>query len=70
MVLPGASFAGEKEGTFTNTERRVQLVRKAIEPIGESRSDWEIVCDLAKRMGGSGYAFGDAAEIMAEAGHP
>jgi len=49
VVLPGASFA-EKDGTFTATDRRIQLVRKAIEPLGESRADWEILCDLAKRM--------------------
>ena len=49
VVLPAVSFA-EKDGTFTNTERRVQRVRKAIEPIGESRADWEILCDLAKRV--------------------
>ncbi len=49
-VLPAASFA-EKDGTFSNTERRVQRVRKAIDPPGQARSDWEIVCDLATRMG-------------------
>jgi len=52
VVLPGASFA-EKEGTFTATDRRIQLVRKAIEPIGEARADWEIICDLARRMQGA-----------------
>jgi formate dehydrogenase alpha subunit len=46
VLLPGVSFA-EKEGTFTNTERRVQLVRKAIEPLGEARPDWQIITDLA-----------------------
>ena len=45
VVLPAASFA-EKDGTFTNSERRVQRVRKAVEPVGDSRPDWEIVCDL------------------------
>ena len=49
VVLPAASFA-EKDGTFTNTERRIQRVRKAIEPIGDCRVDWEIVCDVARRM--------------------
>ena len=49
VVLPATSFA-EKDGTFTNSERRVQRVRKAVEPIGESRADWEIICDLARRM--------------------
>jgi formate dehydrogenase alpha subunit len=50
VVLPAAAFA-EKEGTFTNTERRVQLIRKALEPPGEARADWQIICDLATRMG-------------------
>ena len=50
VVLPGASFA-EKDGTFTNTERRVQRVRQAIAPLGESRPDWQILIDLATRMG-------------------
>jgi formate dehydrogenase alpha subunit len=49
VVLPAASFA-EKEGTFTNSERRVQRVRKAIEPVGESRADWEITADIARRV--------------------
>lgn len=55
IVLPAASFA-EKDGTFTNTERRVQRVRKAIEPIGESKADWEILCELAKRMQANGQS--------------
>jgi formate dehydrogenase major subunit len=42
IVLPGVSFA-EKDGTFTNTERRVQRVRKAISNIGDARQDWEII---------------------------
>jgi formate dehydrogenase alpha subunit len=50
VVLPAASFA-EKNGTLTNSERRVQLWRKAIDPVGESRPDWEIICDIATRMG-------------------
>lgn len=50
IVLPAASFA-EKDGTFTNTARRVQRVRKAIKPVGESRPDWEIICRIAERMG-------------------
>jgi len=49
ILLPGASFA-EKDGTFTNTERRVQLVRKAIDPPGESRPDWRILSDLAQQL--------------------
>jgi formate dehydrogenase alpha subunit len=50
VVLPAACFA-EKDGTFTCTERRVQRVRKAVEPPGEARADWRIFCDLSKKMG-------------------
>jgi formate dehydrogenase alpha subunit len=49
VILPAASFA-EKEGTFTNTERRVQRVRKALDPPGEARPDSWIVAELAKRL--------------------
>ena len=50
IVLPGTSFA-EKDGTFSNTERRVLLVRQAIPPVGDSRPDWMIVQDLSTRCG-------------------
>ena len=49
VILPSASFA-EKDGTFTNSDRRVQRVRQALPAVGESLPDWEIVCALAKRM--------------------
>jgi formate dehydrogenase major subunit/formate dehydrogenase alpha subunit len=49
VILPGVSFA-EKSGTFTNTERRVQIVRQAIPPLGDARPDWQIISDLARRM--------------------
>jgi formate dehydrogenase alpha subunit len=49
VLLPGASFA-EKTGTFTNTERRVQMVRQAIEPLGDSKPDWWILSQLAKKL--------------------
>ena len=76
VILPGVSFA-EKTGTFTNTERRVQIVRKAIEPLGEAREDWRITVELAKRIlavgdrkveGGahSGWDYSSTADIMAE----
>jgi formate dehydrogenase alpha subunit len=65
VVLPAASFA-EKDGTFTNTERRVQRVRKAIEPVGECRDDAWITCAIAMRMGAEGFDFEDAAAVMAE----
>ncbi len=50
VVLPGAAFA-EKDGTFSNTERRVQRIRKAVNPPGEARPDWQIFRDLSKKMG-------------------
>ena len=50
VVLPGVSFA-EKDGTFVNTERRVMRVRKAIEPVGDSRQDWQIIQDISNRFG-------------------
>lgn len=50
VILPAATFV-EKEGSLTNSERRVQLWHKAIEPIGDSRPDWEIICDISSRMG-------------------
>jgi len=65
VVLPAASFA-EKDGTFTNTERRVQRVRKAIEPVGDSRPDWWITCQIARRMGGKGFDFKHPSQIMDE----
>jgi formate dehydrogenase alpha subunit len=65
VVLPAASFA-EKDGTFTNTERRVQRVRKAIEPIGNSKADWLITCQIAQRMGAKGFNFKQPSQIMDE----
>lgn len=50
VVLPAAA-AAEKDGTFTNTERRVQRIRQAVEPPGQARADWEIICRIAQRMG-------------------
>ena len=74
VFLPAASWA-EKEGTFTNTDRRVQRVRKALEPRGEARADWQIICDLAarieKKLGRSQnafWAYQSPAEILEEMG--
>jgi len=50
VVFPSRCFA-EKDGTFSNTERRVQRIRKAVEPPGEARDDWAIICDISSRMG-------------------
>jgi predicted molibdopterin-dependent oxidoreductase YjgC len=71
VVLPACSFA-EKDGTFTNSERRVQRVRRAITPVGNSRPDWEIVCDLACRMAARAgvdpaqFDYGSASEVFDE----
>ena len=77
VILPAASFA-EKEGTFTNTERRVQRVRKAIEPPGEAKEDLWIITELARRILGIGdwgldsgaefvgWDYASPAEVMAE----
>jgi predicted molibdopterin-dependent oxidoreductase YjgC len=64
VVLPAVASA-EKAGTFTNLERRLQQLNKAEEPIGESRFDWEIIQDIAKRMGGSMH-YGSARDILKE----
>lgn len=77
VLLPGVTFA-EKDGTFTNTERRVQMVNQAIEPLGDARNDWWITQEIARRvleMGQrkvdasapyAGWNFTNTAEIMAE----
>ena len=64
VVLPACAFA-EKEGTFTNTERRVQRVRKALEPPGEAKADWEIICGISGKMGYP-MAYASAREICEE----
>src|SRR5262249_42647075 len=50
VVLPASSFL-EKTGTYTNTDRRVQVGRPALAPPGEARQDWQVLCDLATRLG-------------------
>ncbi len=66
VVLPATSFA-EKEGTFTNTERRVQRVRKALEPVGDARPDWMIISEIGRRMGyEEQFSYSDPSEIMDE----
>jgi len=64
VVLPAASFA-ETNGTFTNTERRVLLVNRAIGPPGDARPDWQILCDLSSRLGYT-MSCGSPSEIMDE----
>lgn len=65
VVLPGATFA-EKHGTFTNTERRVQRVHRALDPPGQARSDWRIVRDVANAMG-AGWRYDSAKDVFNEA---
>lgn len=64
VVLPAASFA-EKDGTFSNTERRVQRVRKAVNPPGEAKADWEIICMVSTALGYP-MSYSSAGEIMEE----
>ena len=74
VFLPATSWA-EKEGTFTNTDRRVQRVRQALEPRGQSRPDWKIICDLAGRIEKkldraktAGWSYQSPAEVLEEMG--
>ena len=75
ILLPGTSFA-ERDGTFTNTERRIQRFRQAIDPVGDARPDWQIIADLARRVlrrqerrpvgAQAGWSYESAAAIMNE----
>ena len=66
VFLPAAS-SFERDGTFMNAERRIQRIRKAIEPVGQSKPDWEIICALAKAMGKSQlFNYNSAEEIWDE----
>jgi formate dehydrogenase alpha subunit len=64
VILPGASFA-ETDGTYTNTERRVQRIREAIAPIGDSRPNWQIISEVSTRLGYP-MKYGDPSEILDE----
>jgi formate dehydrogenase (NADP+) alpha subunit len=65
VVLPGCSYA-EKDGTFANSERKIQRVRKAINPVGESKPDWLITCQIAQKLGAEGFDFIDASSVYDE----
>jgi predicted molibdopterin-dependent oxidoreductase YjgC len=65
VIFPAASFA-EKNGTFTNTDGHVQKINKALETIGSSKPDWQILCELAKKTGCKGFDFNSPEEIMSE----
>jgi len=64
LVLPAACWA-EKEGTNTSTERRVQWTCRAVQPLGEARSDLWIVCEVGKRLG-LGFDYSDAEDVLSE----
>jgi formate dehydrogenase alpha subunit len=64
IVLPAASFA-EKDGTYTNTERRVQISGKAVSPPGLARPDWEIICELST-LAGYPMHYGSSADVLKE----
>lgn len=64
VVLPAASFL-ERDGTYTNTDRRVQMIHKVIEPIGNSKPDWEIILEIMKRIG-MDINYENTSEIMDE----
>jgi len=62
VVLPAACWA-EKDGTFTNAERRVQRIRKAVDPPGQAKADWEIVTALAQKLGLNGFDFTSVKDV-------
>jgi len=64
VILPGCPSL-EKEGTFTSTERRIQRLYRAMEPLGESRPDWEIIQDIANRLG-AGWKYEHPSQIYEE----
>ncbi|WP_332689726.1 formate dehydrogenase subunit alpha [Bosea sp. (in: a-proteobacteria)] len=64
VVLPASAFA-EKVGTFTNTDRRVQMARQVVRPPGDARQDWWIIQEVARRMG-CNWSYGGPADVFAE----
>ena len=65
VILPGAAYA-EKDGTYTNQERRFQRIRKAIPAKGESLPDWQITSMIAQKMGAEGFEFTSAQDVAEE----
>jgi formate dehydrogenase major subunit len=65
VVLPASSFF-EKTGTYTNTDRRVQIGRPVLKMPGQARLDWEITCDIARRMGVAGFDYASVEDVFAE----
>ncbi|HTH54355.1 MAG TPA: formate dehydrogenase subunit alpha [Edaphobacter sp.] len=64
LVLPAAASI-EKDGTFVSTERRIQRIYKALEPLGDSKADWEIIQLIANRLGGK-WKYAHPSEVMDE----
>lgn len=62
LVLPGASYA-EKDGTFANADRRVQRVRQAVKPAGESKPDWQIITEIAQKMEVPGFDYTSSEDV-------
>lgn len=65
VVLPATAWS-EKNGTYTSTERRVQYIRKAADAPGEAKDDWQIICEIANKMGADGFKFSSTDEIFEE----
>jgi len=65
VVLPVRVPSLEKDGTFTSTERRIQRLYKAMEPVGQAKADWEIIQLIANRMGGK-WKYKHPSEVMDE----
>jgi formate dehydrogenase major subunit len=65
VFLPACS-SFEKDGTFMNAERRIQRVRAALKPAGASKPDWQIIAEMARAMGGSGFEYRSAEQIWDE----
>ncbi len=65
VVLPSATFA-QKDGTYTNMERRLQFLRPAVLPRAEEEPDWKTLCQIARRMGASGFDYETTEDIFAE----
>jgi formate dehydrogenase alpha subunit len=68
VIFPSVNLA-EAEGTYINMEGRIQRARKAIEPPGQSKPDWWIICELAKRLQGKGFDYKDSSAITEEISH-
>lgn len=65
VALPATTFA-ERDGTYTSFERRVQRVRRAVEPMGEARPAWQVVCEIARKMGAEKFDYAGASEVFDE----